>query len=348
MTPRLLLVDTVDQLPGLLPWHAFQALRTCDLILLRDDTHPLAPHLDMADERYETVPADVGQQAVGRTELLGGLSLVDKARASWVIGRVKAAGSCGYVFGPDDNDAFTKTLGLEAAREGMEVEVVYFGLAPPGVKLLDLVDVQQRLLAPGGCPWDAEQSHDSLIKYAVEEVHELAEAVAAEDSVAIAEELGDLLLQVVFHAQLSDAFDIDIVAQGITDKLIRRHPHVFADAQADTASDVQRSWDQIKAQEKPERTGPFDGIPSGLPAMALAAKVLARSGVDADEVAAAAEHVAEQLEDVLDMEGTADLAPALGELLLAAINLTRAAELDPEDVLRRAVQRFRQSLTDSS
>lgn len=351
LTPRLLLVDTVDQLPGLLPWHAFQALRTCDLILLRDADHPLAPHLDIAEERYETLPADVGEQALGRSELLGGLSLADKARASWVIGRVKATGSCGYVFGPDDTDAFTRTVGLEAAREGIEVEVVYFGLAPTGIKLLDLVDVQHRLLAPDGCPWDAEQTHASLIKYAIEEVHELAEAIASDEESAMVEELGDVLLQVVFHAELSDTFDVDAVAQGITDKLIRRHPHVFADAHAATAGDVQRSWDQIKAQEKPDRAGPFAGIPTGMPAMALADKVLSRAarlGIITKDDAAAAEDVAERLEDVLDARASDERGAAMGELLFAVITLAHAAGVDAEDALRRALQRFRQAISDSA
>ncbi|HUG84659.1 MAG TPA: MazG nucleotide pyrophosphohydrolase domain-containing protein, partial [Euzebya sp.] len=214
---RLLLVDTVDQLPGLLPWHAFQALRTCDLILLGTPDHPLASHLDMAEERYESLPADVGERAVGRAELLAGLSLADKARASWVVQRVREAGSCAYVFGPGDTDAFTRTLGMEAARDAIEVEVVYFGLAPKGLKVLDLVAVQERLLAPDGCPWDAEQTHASLAKYAIEEAHELAEAIASGDDIAIAEELGDVLMQVTFHAELSDTFDIDTVAGGIAE-----------------------------------------------------------------------------------------------------------------------------------
>lgn len=343
-TPRLLLVDTVDQLPGLLPWHAFLALRSCDLIILGTPEHPMAGHLDMAEERYEVVPPDVGEEALGRAELISGLSLADKARSSWVIDRVRAAGACAYVFGPDDTDAFTRTLGMEAARGEIEVEVVYFGLAPRGIKLLDLVAVQQRLLAPGGCPWDAEQTHASLAKYAIEEAHELAEAIATDDAAAIAEELGDVLMQVTFHAELSDVFDIDTVATGITDKLVRRHPHVFADGNAGTAAEVEASWEDIKATEKPERTGPFDGVPAGLPAIALAGKVLSRaerSGAPQSDPEAAADQVAEVLGATMAAEGPDEVGEGIGDLLLAVIGMARAVDIDPEDALRRAVGRFR-------
>jgi XTP/dITP diphosphohydrolase len=343
---RLLLVDTVDQLPGLLPWHAVQALRTCDLVVLGRGDHPLAGPLDLADERYEVVPPEVGEQALDRAELLAGLSLHDKARATWVLDRARAAGAVAYVFGPGDTDAFTRTLGMEAAREGVEVEVVYFGLAPKGLRLLDLVRVQERLLGPGGCPWDAEQTHASLAKYAIEEAHELAEAIAADDPAAIAEELGDVLLQVTFHAELAEGFDIDAVAGGIVDKLVRRHPHVFADGTAATAADVEARWEEIKADEKPDRDadGPFAGIPTGLPAMALAAKVASRAerhGVPAPDEAAAAERVAELVGDVLDAADPDARADAVGDLLLAAVALARAAGVDAEEALRRSVVRLR-------
>ncbi len=348
-TPRLLLVDTVDQLPGLLPWHAFQALRSCDLVLLGRPDHPLATSLDMAEERYEVVPPDVGEQAVGRAELLAGLSLADRARASWVLDRVVEAGSVAYVFGPADTDAFTRTLGMEAAREGVEVEIVYFGLAPKGVKVLDLVRIQERLLAPGGCPWDTEQTHASLAKYAIEEAHELAEAIAADDPTAIAEELGDVLMQVTFHAELADDFDIDAVAEGIAEKLVRRHPHVFADGSADTAADVEASWDEIKAGEKPDREGPFDGVPTGLPAVALAAKVQSRAerlGFRWADATDAAEKVAEELGEVLDAATPEETTAEIGDLLFAAVSLARASDVDPEDALRRAVARFRARFED--
>lgn len=343
-TPRLLLVDTVDQLPGLLPLHAFQALRTCDLLVLGAGDHPFAGHLDMAEERYEVIPADLGEQAVDRRELMAGLSLADKARAGWVVDRAKEVGSVGYIFGPADDDAFTRTLGMEAAREGIEVEVVYFGLSPQGTQMLRLAEVQARLLAPDGCPWDAEQTHESLAPYVIEEAHELAEAIASGDRDAIREELGDVLMQVTFHAAIAEDFDIDDVARGIADKLVRRHPHVFADGDAEDAAAVEASWEQIKAEEKPERDGPFDGVPTGLPAVALATKVQSRAertGFAWPSADDAADKVAEELGEV-GAAGPEDVADEVGDLLFAAISLARARGVDPEGALRGTVARFRE------
>ncbi|HUG86175.1 MAG TPA: nucleoside triphosphate pyrophosphohydrolase, partial [Euzebya sp.] len=250
---------------------------------------------------------------------------------------------------PGDTDAFTRTLGMEAARDAIEVEVVYFGLAPKGLKVLDLVAVQERLLAPDGCPWDAEQTHASLAKYAIEEARELAEAIASGDDVAIAEELGDVLMQVTFHAELSDTFDIDTVAGGIAEKLVRRHPHVFADGTASTAGEVESSWEDIKATEKPGRTGPFDGVATGLPAMALAAKVQSRAerlGFAWPDLESAGDKVAEELGEALAAEGAEETTAEIGDLLFAAVSMARASGVDPEDALRRAVARFRQRFED--
>jgi XTP/dITP diphosphohydrolase len=151
----------------------------------------------------------------------------------------------------------------------------------PGSRLLDLVAVMDRLRSPGGCPWDAQQTHESLVPYLLEEAHEAVEAIESGDRAHMAEELGDLLLQVVFHARVAqehpDApFGIDDVAGGIVEKLVRRHPHVFADVDADTAAEVSANWEQIKAEEKSGRTSVLDGIPAGLPALARADKAGAR------------------------------------------------------------------------
>src|SRR5690606_37484830 len=135
--------------------------------------------------------------------------------------------------------------------------------------LADLVAVMDRLRSPGGCPWDAEQTHESLGRYALEEAYEVAEAAERGDRAALREELGDLLLQVVFHARIatehpSDPFDLEDVVAGITAKLRRRHPHVFADAQVRDAEHVAERWEKIKAEEK-DRASVLDGIPVGLP-----------------------------------------------------------------------------------
>lgn len=188
--------------------------------------------------------------------------------------------------------------------------------------LRTVVAVMDRLRSPGGCPWDAEQTHESLLPYAVEEAHEVAEAVDAGDRDGLREELGDLLLQVVFHARIaqedSDApFDIDDVARTLTAKLVRRHPHVFADAQADTAGAVFQQWEQIKRQEKKDRGSSFDGIPAALGALARAQKVAAKA----------------------DRTGlTAEPPPAddLGGRLLALVLAAQADGQDAETALRRA------------
>ncbi|WP_040633748.1 MazG family protein [Mobilicoccus pelagius] len=146
--------------------------------------------------------------------------------------------------------------------------------------MLDLVDVMDRLRSPGGCPWDAEQTHASLAPYAVEEAYELADAIEGGDLPDLVDELGDVLLQVVFHARVGedgdDPFDIDDVARGIVAKLRRRHPHVFDGVAVSGAAEVETNWDAIKAVEKPDRVGPLDGLPRGMPPLERAVKVAAR------------------------------------------------------------------------
>ncbi len=191
----------------------------------------------------------------------------------------------------------------------------------PADALRDLVEVMDRLRSPGGCPWDAEQTHASLARYLLEETYEVLEALDSGSREHLREELGDLLLQVVFHARiaaedLTDPFDIDDVAAGIAAKLVRRHPHVFADADAPDAAAVQDSWERLKAVEK-GRTSVLDGVPTALPALARADKLLGRvagSGLDVAPVA--------------DGDGS------LGARLMALVVEARADGVDPEAELR--------------
>lgn len=148
-------------------------------------------------------------------------------------------------------------------------------------ELKRLAEVMDRLRSPGGCPWDAEQTHESLLKYLLEESYEYIEAVESGDRAAIKEELGDLLLQVYFHSRIAEEdksapFSINDVAASVTEKLINRHPHVFGDVVANTSEEVKQNWDQIKNAEK-GRTSPIDGVPLGQPALQLAAKLLHRA-----------------------------------------------------------------------
>ena len=149
-------------------------------------------------------------------------------------------------------------------------------MAKRGESVLDLIEVMDRLRSPGGCPWDARQTHQSLVEYLVEEAYETVEAIEGGDDSGLREELGDLLLQVVFHARIAQergdkGWDVDDVARGIVEKLIRRHPHVFADADADTAEQVEANWHALKAEEK-GRASVADGIPAHLPALRQLAK----------------------------------------------------------------------------
>src|SRR5689334_17006999 len=158
--------------------------------------------------------------------------------------------------------------------------------APPsshdgGKRLIDLLKVMERLRGPGGCPWDAEQTHRTLGRHLLEEAHETLEAIDAENDERLQDELGDLLLQVAFHAEIArqeGSFDIDDVADGLVRKLIRRHPHVFGDASVDSAAEVLVNWERIKEQERGGEPSAVDhDIPASLPALARAAKVQRRA-----------------------------------------------------------------------
>jgi XTP/dITP diphosphohydrolase len=350
---RLVLVDTADQLPGLLPLHAWSALMQTELVLVGRGDHPFLAHLDAAELAYQVVPEqtdDSGSTGLSRQDLLSGVSLDDRRRARWVVDLVQTRGAVAYLFGSADHESFTRTLGMEAARREVEVEVVYFGVTPRGVRLLDLVQVEERLQGPGGCPWDRQQTHASLARYAVEEVYELLEAIEGGEPGAIAEELGDVLLQVVFHAQIAAAvgdFTIDDVAARITEKLVRRHPHVFADVEVESADEVMANWEQLKADEKPERSGLFDGVVQAQPALGLATKLQSRAakvGFDwADDTEALAAVYAE-VEEVAGAVDDDERRHELGDLLFAATNLCRHHGIDAESALRAAAGRFRRRL----
>src|SRR5918994_2030975 len=168
--------------------------------------------------------------------------------------------------------------------------------------LTELVAMVARLRAPGGCPWDAEQTHESLVQYLVEESWELIDAIESGSREEMIEELGDVLYQVLFHADLAahtpgEDFDIDDVARHMTAKMVSRHPHVFGDREAETAADVVAFWDELKADEKPHRTSVLDGIPRGMPALSLAQKVLGKA--EKVGVTDASVHVAPATEEEL-------------------------------------------------
>lgn len=211
-------------------------------------------------------------------------------------------------------------------------------MARQGERVLELIEVMDRLRSPGGCPWDARQTHRSLVEYLVEEAYETVEAIEDDDDPGLREELGDLLLQVVFHARIAqeradEGWDIDDVAQGIIDKLIRRHPHVFSDGDADTAEQVEANWHALKAQEK-GRKSVTDGIPEHLPSLLRAAKVHSRSASLGESVPEPAATEAARVA-LAGVESEADL----GDLLLALTSVARDAGWDTEGALRQALRR---------
>ncbi|GIG38649.1 MazG family protein [Cellulomonas phragmiteti] len=211
-------------------------------------------------------------------------------------------------------------------------------VARQAAALARAVAVMDRLRSPGGCPWDARQTHDSLLPYAVEEAHELVEAVEAADRAGIREELGDVLLQVLFHARVAaedgdDPFDVADVADGLVAKLVRRHPHVFADevGPEPDAGDVHERWEQLKRAEKPARTSALDGVPTSMGALARAQKLVAKAD-RAGLLPSAPLPVA-------GVPGTGtgtDTPEGIGEAVLALVAAAHAAGVDAEAALRRA------------
>ena len=198
-----------------------------------------------------------------------------------------------------------------------------------GSQLQRLVEVMNQLRSPGGCPWDAEQTHESLLKYLLEESYEFVDAVASGDRVDMREELGDVLLQVYFHARIAEEhptqpFSIEDVAQGIADKLIRRHPHVFADVEVKDSAEVLQNWEEIKKAEK-GRTSALDGIAMSQPALPLIEKLLYRS----EKYGVAVETPSD-----VNIAGQADES-SVGQALLAVISWAHANGIDAEAALRK-------------
>ncbi len=347
--PRVVLVETSAALPGLLPVTAWQAIGEVATVVAADPaTHPTVPHLAMGGIEVEALPA-VDAPTRGMNLLApGGASPRQRATATTVVELARERGSVALLLDPGDA-ALGTAIGMEAAKEGgMEVEFAFLMGVPRGLELLRLVEVMAALRHPeDGCPWDLEQDHRTLTGYLVEEAYELLDAIERDDDADIREELGDVLLQVVFHAQVATdrgAFDIDAVATGIVDKLVRRHPHVFGDGDAETAADVQENWDRLKAAEKSERTGPFDGVPLALPALQLAEayqRKAAKRGFRWDDAEGPAAQVRSELDEVLAAGTDAERREELGDLLGAVVALARVLGVDAEEALRAGAAKFR-------
>lgn len=294
--------------PGLLSWPAWQALRAADRVLCPDEHHPQLPYLREAGVAVEhlrpTAEQLVEACAGGRTVLLLPSGEGDRALTD---GLARLAGS-GRFSMPD----------LELLPGSYDL---------PGARLLDLVQIMDRIRRE--CPWSSRQTHKELVKYGIEEAYELVEAIEDDDRDALREELGDVLLQVVFHARIAeedpeDPFSLDDVAGDLAEKLIHRHPHVFGDATAETPEDVRAHWLRTKAIEK-QRESVTDGVPLGQPGLALAAKLGGRARVAGLDVALPADR-------------------GIGYELLALAVRAEAEGVDPEAALRAAARTYRDAI----
>jgi len=306
---RIVLLTTSHRVaPGLLSWPAWQALREADRVLCADGTHPQLPYLREAgiavDEASPSAEELVGACAGGHTVVV---VATGEGEPVLTDGLARLAGS-GRVSMP-------------------ELELLPASYDLPGARLLDLVQVMDRIRAE--CPWSSRQTHKGLAKYGIEEAYELVEAIEEGDRDELREELGDVLLQVVFHARIAEEdpdapFSIDDVAGGIVAKLIHRHPHVFGDETATTPEEVKEHWLRTKAVEK-QRTSVTEGVPLGQPGLALAAKLSSRvrtAGLDVP---------------LPKGEG-------VGYELLAAAARAEADGVDPEAALRAAARAYRDAI----
>ncbi|MFR0353049.1 nucleoside triphosphate pyrophosphohydrolase [Streptomyces sediminimaris] len=306
---RIVLLTTSHRVaPGLLSWPAWQALRAADRVLCADGAHPQLPYLREAgiavDEASPTAEELVSACAGGRTVVV---VATGEGEPALTDGLARLAGS-GRVRMP-------------------ELELLPASYDLPGARLLDLVQVMDRIRVE--CPWSSQQTHKGLAKYGIEEAYELVEAIEDGDREELREELGDVLLQVVFHSRIAEEdpdapFSVDDVAASIVTKLIHRHPHVFGDETASTPEEVKEHWLRTKAVEK-RRTSVTEGVPLGQPGLALAAKLASRTRTAGLDV------------PLPRSEG-------VGYELLALAVRAEAEGVDPEAALRAAARAYRDAI----
>lgn len=212
-----------------------------------------------------------------------------------------------------------------------------------------LIKTVEKLRAPDGCPWDREQTHSTLKRYLIEETYETIDAIDSNDPKSIMEELGDVLLQVVLHAQIASeakSFTLDDIAKCINEKMISRHPHVFGDIKVKDTEEVLVNWEALKKKEKPERKDIFDGIPNSLPALLKANKVskkVAKEGFDWEnesDLWNAFEKELKEFKEVAKLKNKEKQIEELGDLLFMVVNLSRWYKIDPEETLNNGTKKF--------
>ena len=302
MTGRITLLLTSPRVaPGLLSRSGWQALDAADQVFAADPDHP-------------------GVRATGAD--VAALDGDDRSRWTRLRTAAESGASVVWYAGDDGDPGLVRIVSDElvsAPDQPYEVEILTGSYDVPGARLIDLVRVMDRLRSE--CPWDRKQTHRSLATYLLEEAYETLEAIDTGEREHLREELGDLLLQVMFHSRIAeedadDPWSVDDVAGDIVDKLVRRHPHVFADVDASDAAAVEANWETIKAAEK-KRTSVLEGIPQELPALALADKVLGRAAKHTTDV---------------------DFGDGLGAELLELVRRARAEGVDPEQALRDSIR----------
>ncbi|MFY1697752.1 MULTISPECIES: MazG family protein [unclassified Solwaraspora] len=323
MTARVVLLVTSPRLPaGLLTAQAWDTVRRF-------------PVFAGADSELTTAISVAGGSPV--------TAPTPEPAEETLLAAAAAHGTAVWLAGPTGDEDLARRLGLRLAREpGLaELELMYGSWDPPGARLLDAVEVMDRLASPGGDPWKRQQTHDSLARYLLEESYEAYDAIAAGDLPALRDELGDVLLQVVLHARLAqelpegERWDVDDVAGGLVAKMIRRNPHVFAGVPVDGVEEIVDNWEQIKAAERAaagaasgsgagDAPSPMDGIVYAQPALSLADKVLQRAGRAGVDV------------PLPEPDAAEDPSARLGAQLLALVAQARADGLDAEGALRRA------------
>lgn len=219
-----------------------------------------------------------------------------------------------------------------------------------GQQLARLRAIMHRLRAPGGCPWDAEQTHESIVPNLIEEAYETVDTIQRGDHDHLKEELGDLLLQVVFHSEIAEEagrFNLDDVARGISEKLVRRHPHVFSDSTVATTDGVLQQWDEIKRSEKGDEEKPYlHGVGKGLPGLIRAAKLQKKAAKVGFDWPVELGVIAKIREELLELEAAVDaqdldaVSEEMGDLLFSVVNLARFRKIDPEILMAAANSKF--------
>jgi XTP/dITP diphosphohydrolase len=343
---RLVLLVTSPRVAvGALTWDAWHALRAGP-VFTRDQDHPHRVAIEASGVPVEAV--DPTQPAIAIARMLRAAARED-GTATWLAG---VSGDSDVARALGEIGAQTDAVDSAGAPDELEVELVHGNWDLPGARLLDVVTTMDRLRSPGGCPWDAKQTHDSLAPYLLEEAYEAFQAIEDNDNEALREELGDVLLQVAFHARLAEENDpderwtVDDVAGDLVDKLVRRHPHVFGDRSVSGADEVQANWDAIKAEEKAGRS-PVEGVPLAMAALALAATLqrkAAKAGMTpelvspellaAETPAAAVSAAAASYEEAPSLE-------AAGALLWTVVAALRLDDIDAEAALRARSRKFR-------